>query len=87
MINGLKIQCKSILPLLGGGGPKQGEDEQQEGKGHTVVTVTQEVMVAWGGGPGCLSCSDFRGNYPNYSFDLETCSKYCIRQKGVLALP
>ena len=42
MINGLKIQCKSILPLLGGGGPKQG-------KGHTVVTVTQEVMVAWGG--------------------------------------
>ena len=49
MINGLKIQCKSILPLLGGGGPKQGEDEQQEGKGHTVVTVTQEVMVAWGG--------------------------------------
>ena len=36
MINGLKIQCKSILPLLGGGGPKQGEDEQQEGKGHLV---------------------------------------------------
>ena len=52
MIYDLKIQCKSILPLLGGGGPKQGEDEQQEGKGHTVVTVTQEVMVAWGGGAG-----------------------------------
>ena len=43
MINGLKVQCKSILPLLGGGGPKQGEDEEKS-KLNVKISILKMVL-------------------------------------------